>query len=181
MQLKENADKLARRLKELEQETEDMPLDRSMWSVGFFIGLKEVGSVGSAYLAFLLFLTVFMQSSIIVLLASTTMTSPDFTETSVQQLRDWRRRVAQHITNYDPISGVTLTSRVCSRSDALSVSAAIEDDFKKVDQYLDRGNLVGTVMCVIALLSWYMTLGVEITSGAQQPASTHSNSHSAHR
>ena len=51
-------------------------------------------------------------------------------------------------------------------SDALSVSATIEQDYRVVDQYLDKNKFIGTTMCLIALVSWYMTLGKEISEGA---------------
>lgn len=51
-------------------------------------------------------------------------------------------------------------------NDALSVSATIEQDYRLVEKYLENGQIVGSAMCAIALLSWYMTLGKEITHGA---------------
>ena len=144
-----------------------MPLSPSMWDVALFIGRAEIGGiVASVYLAFLLSLTMFMQMSIIIILGLSSMTKPDFAESSVDQLRDWRRNEAHHISNYDEVSGVTLTHRVCSNSESLSVSAAIKADYRLGEQYLEQGQLVGSVMCLISLISWYMTLCKEITSGA---------------
>ena len=69
-------------------------------------------------------------------------------------------------TSVTAVTASTLTRKVCELSDALSVSASILDDYRVVDQYLSKGKLVGSVMCLIALISWYMTLGKEINSGA---------------
>ena len=145
---------------------EEMPLERSMWSVTMLIGMPMLGDVASAYLVFLLGACVLMQGSIIAVLGASTMTSPDYNDNSVTALRSWRRNVAHHITNYDTLRGTSLTNTVCDLSTALSVSATIEADYRRVSQYLEYGQLVGSVMCVIALVAWYMTLGKEITSGA---------------
>ena len=69
-----------------------------------------------------------------------------------------------------------MSSRVLGTqwSDALSVSATIEADYRVVQQYLTHGKLVGSTMCIIALLSWYMTLGKEITDGALCRTAPHS-------
>ena len=149
-----------------EHSEEEYPLERSMWSVTMLIGMPQLGDIASAYLVFLLVACVLMQGSIIAVLGASSMTSPDFNEASVTALRSWRRNVAHHISNYDTLRGNSLTNTVCNLSTALSVSATIEDDYRRVSQYLESGQLIGTVMCVIALLAWYMTLGKEITSGA---------------
>ena len=59
-------------------------------------------------------------------------------------------------------------------SDALSVSATIEADYRVVQQYLTHGKLIGSTMCIIALLSWYMTLGKEISDCALRRTAPHS-------
>lgn len=50
-------------------------------------------------------------------------------------------------------------------SDALSVSASIEADYRIVEQYLEKAKFIGSAMCAIALFSWYLTLSKEIASG----------------
>ena len=49
------------------------------------------------------------------------------------------------------------------------MSATIEKDYRLVDKYLEHGQITGSLMCAIALLSWYMTLGKEILDGASLP------------
>ena len=148
------------------EDSEDMPLETSMWSVAFFIGIEEIGEVASAYLAFLLVACITMQGSIIYLLGVSRMTKPIFNEASVAAFRAWRHDVAHHISNYDSVAGISLTRKVCDGNDALSVSSAIADDYGVVSQYLSKGKLVGIVMTLVSLISWYMTLGKEINSGA---------------
>ena len=90
-----------------------MPLEGSMWGVAVLIGIPVLGKAASAYLLFLLFLTVTCQSIIIYILSVTTMTKPDFDDDSVAELREWRRQVAHHVSNFDSISGDTLLQKIC--------------------------------------------------------------------
>ena len=105
--------KIADRLRHMQEETEDMPLEGSMWGVAVLIGIPVLGKAASAYLLFLLFLTVTCQSIIIYILSVTTMTKPDFDDDSVAELREWRRQVAHHVSNFDSISGDTLLQKIC--------------------------------------------------------------------
>ena len=105
--------KIADRLRHLEEETEEMPLENSMWGVAVIIGVPVLGKAASVYLLFLLALNLASQITIVYILSVTTMTKADFDDESVAELREWRRQVAHHISNFDPISGVTLTHKIC--------------------------------------------------------------------
>ena len=61
---------LCERLKHLQEETDDMPLEPSMWGVAVIIGIEQLGKAASWYLAFLVMLTVSMQTCIIVILGT---------------------------------------------------------------------------------------------------------------
>jgi len=140
----------------------EVGIDESMWSVMAIVGINTVlGNWASWYLTFLFFLNVAMQTAFLWIIIVSSMTKANYDEESVFEIRSWRRNVAHHISNYDELTDTSLAHRVCTGDSGLSVSAQISGKFDEVDEYIQHGYLVGTMMCALALVSWYMTLGKE--------------------
>ena len=73
---------------------------------------------------------------------------------SFDRYRSWRRNEAHSVANYDPLTDLSMATRVC-QGYVLSASAEISDAFEEVDEYLSKGGTTGTLMAALSLVAWY--------------------------
>ena len=100
----------------------------------------------------------------IYIIATSSLTKPNYSETSVEQLRNWRRNIAHDIKYFDVISESSLARRVCDRDLSLEVSTNQVQIVNETYEYLKLNNNLGKMMCTLALLAWYLTLSQELAS-----------------
>ena len=144
-------------------------LDESIWTVPLVIGTDTVGSFGSVFIAFLYLLNAGCQVLFCHVLINSELTVPKWSDEKVNELRDWRRNIAHHIDNYDRFTKNSLASGVCEGSLAVQMSTQQADIFGDLSDYLKDPPVSqllapGVQLCLMGLLSWYMTMGKEINS-----------------
>ena len=143
---------------------EDIPLEESVWGVVMLIGTRPVGRASSSYITFLFLINVCNQLLYIYIIAKSSLTTPNYDETSVEQLRTWRRNTAHDIKYYDPITTQSLAVRVCEKDLSLEVSGRQVTLVQQTNEYLSHGNTLGNMMAQLALFAWYLTLSQEVRS-----------------
>ena len=109
------------------------------------------------------------QALFLYIIANTDLTVSDYTDDMVQELRDWRRNTAHHIDNYDPITGKSLSYRVCAGDFGTQMSTQQADLVETLQNYMGDppksvNSSLGSMLCLLGLMSWYLTLGKEMNS-----------------
>ena len=134
-----------------------------MWDVALLVGAAPWSRPTSVYVAFLAIINAFMQGTFIYILYNTELTQPTFSEETILQLRTWRRNIAHDIDHFDELAGASLAERVCRGDAGLHMSATQSRTYRLLEQYLGGGQ-VGTLMCSVSLLGWYLTCSKEIST-----------------
>ena len=95
-----------------------------------------------------------MQSFYIVILYKSDLTSVQYTDSNIEEMRNWRRVFGHDVTYYDTVKHQTLTQRVCTNSRGLHLSANQALNANRLNNYLTpligEGSPLGLTMCVIS-------------------------------
>mmetsp|Transcript_99556 Transcript_99556/g.277125 ORF Transcript_99556/g.277125 Transcript_99556/m.277125 type:complete len:656 (-) Transcript_99556:391-2358(-) len=149
---------------EVEQATPcQFALTHSAWDVSMLIGFDVVGGSESLLLVMLTGLTLLV-TLVFCGIVLTNFTAPDFDDTAIRQLEEWRLNTAHMYSELDEIRGVTLASRACEIDKGLASSANQVAIISSIRTYIS-GNWItsGPAMCMTALVLWYLTLIKEFT------------------
>lgn len=141
----------------------------STWDASMLVGIDAVGLWESFYLVLLMILTM-----VVVLIfcgiVLTKLTSPEYDDLAIGQLKAWRLNTAHMYAEADKITGVSLASRACALDKGLATSATQVDTIAKIRDYLPEGNswhFSGPAMCMTALVIWYLTIIKELSQIAR--------------
>lgn len=153
----------------LETETKEYyTFGESTWDLVMLIGMGSLGPLGALQTIILVIMNVLMQG-VFVGIAWFNFLEPDVDAQTIQDAFRWRRSSAHSLNEYDTVSRMSLAERVCGGDKSLHLSGVQMNLFDNIDQYLkpDRAGLetyfAGPVLCMVALICWYMMVGKEVS------------------
>ncbi len=153
----------------LETETKEYyTFGESTWDLVMLIGMGSLGPLGALQTIILVIMNVLMQG-VFVGIAWFNFLEPDVDAQTIQDAFRWRRSSAHSLSEYDTVSRMSLAERVCGGDKSLHLSGVQMNLFDNIDQYLkpDRAGLetyfAGPVLCMVALICWYMMVGKEVS------------------
>ncbi|CAE7199229.1 unnamed protein product [Symbiodinium microadriaticum] len=150
------------------QTNEYYTFGESTWDLVMFIGTGALGPLGSLQ-TFLLAVVNVMMQVVFVAIAYFNFTSPDINESSVLEAQRWRRASGHSLWSYDDVSKESLAERVCKLDKSLEQSGIQVALYENIEKYLksDAGGLegwfTGQVLCIVALVCWYLMVAKELS------------------
>eukprot|EP00435_Cladocopium_sp_Y103_P047400 s633_g13.t3 len=140
----------------------------STWDLVIFIGTGALGPLGSLQTLILALVNVVMQV-VFVGIAWVNFSSPDITDTTIQEAFMWRRSSGHSLAEYDTVSKESLAQRVCNLDKSLHISGIQVDLVENIRKYLNsEGSGIalffsGQVLCLVALICWYLMVAKEVS------------------
>lgn len=142
-------------------------LKRSIWDATLLLGASEDGSAQAAF-SFMLVVANLCVQGVFAAIVYDKFTEADYEDDSVKALRSWRRNIAHDIRYMDRLSLRSLASRVCYGDPGLELSEGQSRAFSELVSYLDTNQFavigVGPVMCVLALVLWFLCVSKEFSN-----------------
>lgn len=164
-------EKAAAELETFDESINSREMQGSMWDVLLFVGASCFSRVDSAVLALLLLINVAVQSLFIygLLNPDLKLTEPKINHHTIELLRTWRETSAHDYRYYNAATKQTLVSRVCAKDGSLNEGASQVSAISDLDGYLGAdfdgsGVSTGSLMCMIAVLIWLLTIEREINT-----------------
>lgn len=141
----------------------------STWDLVLLIGTGTLGPAGAAQTIVLVVMNILMQG-VFVGIAWFNFLEPDLdAETMRQDAFRWRRSSAHSLSEYDAVSRMSLAERVCTGDKSLHLSGVQMGLIEDIGKYLKPTKegletyFAGPVLCMVALICWYMMVGKEIS------------------
>ncbi|CAE7710759.1 unnamed protein product [Symbiodinium pilosum] len=140
----------------------------STWDLFMFIGTGALGPLGSFQTFVLAIVNVIMQG-IFVGIAMFNFTKPDITDDTIHETIQWRRSSGHSLTEYDDVSKSSLVARVCALDKSLPTSGIQMNMYENIGKYIkpDAEGLesffTGQVLCLVALICWYLMVAKEVS------------------
>ncbi|CAJ1368514.1 unnamed protein product [Effrenium voratum] len=153
----------------LDSETKEYySFGESTWDLVLFIGTGALGPMGSLQTFILAIVNVLMQG-IFVGIAWFNFLAPDINESTVQDAFRWRRSSGHSLSYYDEVSMESLAKRVCDEDKSLHISGIQVQLIEDIRKYLkpDAEGMgvffTGQVLCMVALICWYLMVAKEVS------------------
>lgn len=140
----------------------------STWDLVMLIGTGSLGPAGAIQTIVLVVMNILMQG-VFVGIAWFNFLEPDVDAQTIQDAYRWRRSSAHSLGEYDAVSKMSLAERVCSGDKSLHLSGVQMGLFDDIDKYLKPAKeglesyFAGPVLCMVALICWYMMVGKEVS------------------
>jgi len=140
----------------------DRPVENSVWEVVAILGTGCMTWATAGFLWFITLVTGVVQVAYIYVSFDQGVFNADwFGQTNLDGLRTWRTNVGHSILFADHL-GKPLVKGICD-GDVSRPSGALQLSKKSiVDSYLSGGIYHGVILCLIALLLWYLSITVNL-------------------
>ena len=131
-----------------------------------FIGTGALGPFGS-FQTFLLAVVNVVMQIVFVGIAYFNFIDPEIDETTVQDATRWRRSAGHSLSSYDQVSRYSLVERVCSLDKSLQESGIQMALYEHIGKYLKpdaegfEAFFTGELLCIVALVCWYLMVAKE--------------------
>mmetsp|Transcript_866 Transcript_866/g.2638 ORF Transcript_866/g.2638 Transcript_866/m.2638 type:complete len:847 (-) Transcript_866:23-2563(-) len=159
-----------RTVRQLEDASEEVELEASMWDSAVFVGTSVAGRGASVLMVILVLFNICLQGFFAFIISSLGDDSP-ITDGDVDQLRWWRRNVGQSAKYYNAAKGETMARRVCDGDFGVEASGVQAELHQTLNDYLgDYGHKnahdnsskgPGISLCMLAVSLWIMTVFVD--------------------
>jgi len=164
---KEGGDHAGAHIRDVEMEIDTAyALCGSMWDAALLIGTAPVGAAGSFFTLLLLGLNISVQI-LFQTIVFRSLTTPRYDETTVLELRAWRRSIGHSTVFADRAKEQSLVARVCNLDPGLEVAGSQASSHDQITAYLGDGVVglgPGLLMCVLCLFTWGLTISKEVQS-----------------
>jgi hypothetical protein len=132
----------------------------SIYDASVFLFTDVLGNAASVYT----FILLMMNEAIIfyVTLVVNSVSNSPYDDEVVAGFRWWRNNVGHSISNVDPLTDISLASRVCTLDQHTTLEVATFQAFTAQDiiQYLDDND--GFILCLLILFVWLVVLWSEV-------------------
>lgn len=136
----------------------------SVWDACIVLGTEYAGILGTVLMILGLVLNVLLQLAFISFIGDSI--EEPVNDSLVDALRVWRLYVGHDIMYADPADGSSLVKKMCAQDGMAAGPAA--NILRQMDFYRAKGpgdsfseGFSGVVVCVLAVICWYITLGKE--------------------
>jgi len=130
--------------------------ENSVWEVAAVTGTKCLRPTTSMLLWFIMLLTSFVQLTYIFAGHQVFGTDP-FSNDRIQGLDRWRTEVGHSIAFADPL-GTPLVQNICNGTTSIATGTLQLSKIAVIKAYFDGWVHVGVVLCLLALLLWYLSI-----------------------
>eukprot|EP00930_Biecheleria_cincta_P030438 TRINITY_DN21086_c0_g1_i2.p1 TRINITY_DN21086_c0_g1~~TRINITY_DN21086_c0_g1_i2.p1 ORF type:complete len:871 (+),score=128.21 TRINITY_DN21086_c0_g1_i2:27-2615(+) len=153
----------------LDEETEEnYVFGESVWDIAVFIGTDVLGTAGSIQTMVLVVISILMQV-VFVMIAYFNFLEPQLSQATIDDISAWRTSSGHDLLSYDPVTGSSLTARVCAKDGSLSVSGSQMTLYEEIEAYLQsdtdselQGIFDGQLLCIVALVCWFLMVAKEM-------------------
>jgi len=142
----------------------EVVLEGSVWDSTLICGTDPLGRGASAFTAGLVLMNLLIQL-LFARVVQQSFTGNGYTKDDVAKLREWRRSVAHDVRYMDPLTEKSLALRVCQGDVGLVTSADQMQQFATLNVFFQgdvAGIQSGSMMCVLAIICWCLTVSREI-------------------